>query len=626
MSGSYVVVGIAADRARALAPLLSAQLGDARGENENYAVDGDCLLGRSGVDSLSNGAMPRYLPEQGLWGIFEGSLYEGSGRSPMGGGEALVLFATLWREGKLADELPGMNGAFFCVLWDPASRTLVCCNDRFGLYPMYWSTSGGRFCVAGRALCSVLAGTSSGEWDLSAVAQMLTTNDLCGETTLLKDVKTFPQATLLVLAEGEPRWRRYWNYDYAPAFEGRRLREIAETIGDAFVRAVDRQCPPGKTIGVTLSGGLDSRCILAAAKKNGREIRTFTWGEPRCYDRIFAREASERLGGQHEEHDYRYGRFVDAFRDHGRVVEGTANLCDAHMLTHADLLSGKCDVVLNGYAGDVIMGGSYLRSEWMRGQGDAELARRIFDWRTILLPEDRLGDALPDPARLGGEELPSARYQALMSDMGRLPAPDKVDRFILENRIRRHTSSGTVQIRRYAESVAPFFDYDLVDLETSVPAAFRFEHRFYLEMMRTKLPEAARIRWQRTLLPPGVPEAVSVMAKAALKAAKIAQNRTGLKILSGSLSPVDFNAWFRSPGADPLESAFKDRDPVADEVLLPAFCASAWDEHRAGKNLALRLGTIAALRSFSAALGDARAGRPVREASMVEIPKAGASS
>jgi asparagine synthetase B (glutamine-hydrolysing) len=179
-----------------LASRLCAQVSSGSESLRRYAVDDRTLLGVSTHDHLKQGEMPVYDPDAGVWVLLEGTLYRTGvehAHHQLGGTECSSvarLFAALYRSGKLASALPGLNGAFFVVLWDPRERTLIACNDRFGLYPNYWSYNGERFCLAGRVLCSVVAGVVPGEWNPTGVAQLLTTGDISGEDTAIAGVKS----------------------------------------------------------------------------------------------------------------------------------------------------------------------------------------------------------------------------------------------------------------------------------------------------------------------------------------------------------------------------------------------------------------------------------------------------
>jgi len=289
------------------------------------------------------------------------------------------------------------------------------------------------------------------------------------------------------------------------------------------------------------------------------------------------------------------------------------------MLAHLHIMKGRADVVLNGYAGDLILGGSYLRTAWMQEIAADELARRMFAWRNVLVPESELSSIMPCSDKLDRTQLPSARYIELMGRISGIATPDMIDRFFLENRVRRHTSMGTVLMRSVVESAACFFDYELVDLVTGIPAALRKEHKIYLGMMRETLPEAMRLPWQRTLLPPGVPSALSVVSKGVLKACRIIEKRLGYDGLASRQSPVAFGDWFRGPLASWMSDVCSGAWSVTDDVLNAAVCERVWQDHCKGHDQSLMLGTIASMRSFALALKRARDRETACLCSPVEI-------
>jgi len=177
---------------------------------------------------------------------------------------------------------------------------------------------------------------------------------------------------------------------------------------------------------------------------------------------------------------------------------------------------------------------------------------------------------------------------------------------VLENRVRRVTSMGTVIMRRSVESSAPFFDYDLVDLVLRVPPVFRAEHGIYKWMMEETFPEALRLPWQRTLLPAGAPGWAAIGAKGFLKAAGKAEKIFGWPKIASRLSPVSFGPWLRGPLRPWMERVIREPNPAADEIVRPEFCVAAWDEHLAGRDRTRLLGAIAGIRGFAEALRRAR--------------------
>lgn len=603
MSGAYFYIGPDTDEElHSKARRCSSQIQWGGEPVNHYAVAGGAVLGSVGYDYVGTGATPRYLPEQRLWGLIDGALYDGT--PPR---DRLSVFAEAWRQGKLEAILPGLNGAYFVVLWDPDEHAAVAVNDRYGMYPMFWAHTEDRFCLASRVLCAVLTGTVRGDWDLGGVAQMLTTNDVCGDGTLVKGVSWFPPGAVMSLRRGEPpAFRRYWNYPFAPDRSTPRA-EWGGALGERFVEAVRRQCQGVDSVGVTLSGGLDSRCILAATRKAGIDADTFTWGKPDSIDRQFAAKVSQSYGARHHDHDYAYQRFPHIATPGVRATEGMVNLLEFHMLAHLTAMKGHANVILNGHAGDLILGGSYLRRAWLRELDTESLAQRLSAWRTTLLSENELTDVVNGSRDAYEHGLARVQYPRLLAQIEGLATPNRSDRFFLENRVFRNTILGTVQMRCAVESAACFFDYDLVDLMLTIPPELRHEHRIHFDMMRAVFPEAMKLPYQRTLLPAGAPLWAAVASKAFLKACRIGYRKVGWPTLPQRLDPVDFSTWLRGPLQPWMNEVMLETNAVADEAIQPDYCRKIWKDHLDGRERTWLLGALASIRTFGAVLADARA-------------------
>ena len=74
--------------------------------------------------------------------------------------------------------------------------------------------------------------------------------------------------------------------------------EVAEELGRLFIDAVNRRCNQ-KGIGVCLSGGLDSRAILAAMPNRQEPIHTITFGKRGCDDIRIASKVAKIKGASH---------------------------------------------------------------------------------------------------------------------------------------------------------------------------------------------------------------------------------------------------------------------------------------------------------------------------------------
>ncbi len=624
MSGAYIVRKEKPSDLHGLAQELSSALSYGGEFINHYHVHGQTVMGLVGNDKFRKGIMPVYVRAEGLWAVILGELHESEplasfcNRNPDIRDDAGV-FARLYRNGGLVKALPNLNGAFFVMLLDPVDGTIVAANDRYGLYPMYWSQSSEGFCLGSRVLCSVISRIADGEWDLAGAAQLFSLDDFLGERTLISGVSAFPQATVMIGNGNELSWQRYWNYRYVPDDHRASESELAEELGRRFLKAVQAQTKSAGRIGVTLSGGLDSRALVAAASRAGIPLQTFTWGKPDSYDRIFAAQVARLYGTEHHDCDYVCHNVQSRYAEGMRITEGLINYFDCHMLFHLHILKDRADLILNGYAGDLLLGGSYLRNAWMSQSPDEKLAGKLFAWRNTLLPEALLADAIPGFSRLERQNLPSTLFREMISGRaGGLPPADAADSFFLENRVRRSTSMGTVLMRETVESASCFFDYPFLDLITAVPYSLRYEHRIYREMLKASFPEALRVRWQRTLLPAYTPSAMDLPAKAFLKGCRILENNFHWPHISSRQAPIDFSSLVRGILRPWMEGIIYETDPTSDQILRPGFCEQIWEKHLKGENHIRLLGVIANIRGFSSLLKETRSKKASGNRSPVE--------
>ena len=611
MSGFYFVQKTEYSDFHKTAGLISAQLSYEGEKINHYGISGQILMGMVSPDKFSHGIMPRYYKEDNLWGLFSGKLYDCDYNKELfkefpSAANDLDLIKHLYINKRIEKHLPDMNGAFSFILWDASKEILIAGNDRYGLYPMYWSQSKNGFCLSSRVLASVLSGVVEGNWNPDGVIQLITVDDVISDTTLVSGVHTFPQASLMIKTKAGLEWKAYWQYNYTGREQKMDRVELADELGRCFTKAVKLQSAGKRRIGVTLSGGLDSRTIVAGAEKSGITLHTFTWGKSNSYDRRFAKGVAELYRTTHHDSDYMYKNFETGYEAGIRATEGHINYFDCHMLAHLEIMREHTDVILNGYAGDLVLGGSYLRPAWMRDIPIEKLAQILFKWRNTNFPESGLHQAISCFDEITKEQLTSGYYMKLINKKKGMRPPDIVDSFFLENRVRRQCSMGTVLMRYVVESAAPFFEYDLLDLTTSIPADLRYEHRMYLSMINKHFPESLSVRWQKTLLPASFPLWMNLPAKAFLKGCRILEGKLGWPEIASRQSPVDFAVWLRGPLKNWLEQIIYDKNPVAREVLRKDFCEDVFKKHLNNGDFTRLLGVIISICGFAYALKKAR--------------------
>ena len=99
-----------------------------------------------------------------------------------------------------------------------------------------------------------------------------------------------------------PTSRRYWDYGFSDHVEDRGRDHYMKGIEERLAETVGSQVHSGERIGICLSGGHDSRGVLAAIPPTRAHLESVTWGwnpEADGCDAQVARQVAERAGITH---------------------------------------------------------------------------------------------------------------------------------------------------------------------------------------------------------------------------------------------------------------------------------------------------------------------------------------
>jgi asparagine synthase (glutamine-hydrolysing) len=215
--------------------------------------------------------------------------------------EVLLHAFAEWREACL----PKLSGMFAFAIWDCEERSLFCARDRVGEKPFYYASLGDTFVFASelKALCDWPGFRR--EIDYSAIVDFLTLGFVAEPKTAFVHGATLPAGQWMRVHVDEGRHRLdgphvWWDLEFAP---DRDERDWESAIRAALGRAADEMTFADVPLGVFLSGGVDSSCVVAAAAGHGHAIRTFTIGfaEAGYDERPYAARVATVLGTGHTE-------------------------------------------------------------------------------------------------------------------------------------------------------------------------------------------------------------------------------------------------------------------------------------------------------------------------------------
>jgi asparagine synthase (glutamine-hydrolysing) len=297
---------------------------------------------------------------------FDGELYNhdeiSPGVMPENGRDASVILH-LYNSDTALSFLKATDGIFTGIICDWGRQKLIIINDRYGLQHIHWSQSGKLFVWATEYKSFTSFHDFTNTIDSVALDDFIRYGYIAEDRTWFKNVKLLPPATILTLDlhSAAVTIQQYWSWGKIRINE-QKADEIqcAREWGRLFENSMNRRLFPRKRIGITLSGGLDSRAILAALPSLEDSVHTFTFGEEGCDDIRIATKVAALKGTVHHNCLLDQASWLDINCEAVWAADGEIALLDTNGNEYLKFIAGYSDICLNGFGGDAVHGGSFL--------------------------------------------------------------------------------------------------------------------------------------------------------------------------------------------------------------------------------------------------------------------------
>ncbi len=485
-----------------------------------------------------------------------------------------------------------LDGPFAAAVIHDNPPSVSIWTDRLPHYPVYLYRKNG-ISIAATAMRCIIPWLEEPKIDMASVDMMLRAGELIDRMTLLEDVECLP-GSLHFHDDGTRQTEQtYWRYEITPDFS-LSLDEYANRFARLITSATRRFETVSSRLGVPLSGGLDSRLCLGLCQ-NPTSVPSFTWGVPGCRDIRFAREFALRVSSPHEVRVWDVAGFVPLWAKGVDLTAGSFGVHGMFVLPYVPLLSRHCDVVLNGLGGDGVLGGNFLKKKWMREKDLRNLAEETWRWR-VTPGEDRMVNHL---VRRSENDNPSRRRwcDSFCRRSGARPV-DRMNGWLVENRVARCTNCGTMLLRSGVESHTIFFDRQVLDLLIRTPVEYKWKHRLYFEIMKRACPPAGEIRWQRSGMPPKWGFWPNLAGLAFQRGVRMACKPLGVDPFP-SIHVADPAQWFRAEWLSAAERILLSERTLERGLVNPDALRLLWRRHQEGEDYSKQLGSAIAIEFFA---------------------------
>jgi asparagine synthase (glutamine-hydrolysing) len=378
-----------------------------RGPDEDGVYVGSHVglgMRRLSIIDLAEGHQPIYNEDRTIALVFNGEIYNYRElrRELAGRGHQLRTHSDTETivhlyEDYGVDCVKHLRGMFAFALWDARKRRLLLARDRFGIKPLYVSTTDSQIVFASELKALFEVGLIENRLDWRAIEAYFRLGYIPAPYSPFEGVRKLEPGHLLLWEEnGTWQERRYWDVPREASHERVAPGQVLEWIDESVTTHLVSDVP----MAVLLSGGLDSSAVFSSMAMSGATPHAFTAryqgsGAAAADETDLARQLVERYGGKLT--------VVDIEPRVSDLLERTTYALDE---PHADesaiptwLLSERVaadyKVALAGTGGDELFAGyrrhfGLLASDWYTGLPAA--ARSVISSAVSALPEPRNGE------------------------------------------------------------------------------------------------------------------------------------------------------------------------------------------------------------------------------------------
>ena len=173
----------------------------------------------------------------------------------------------------------GLNGIFQGILFDRKTGATILFNDRWGMQRVYLYESKDAFYFAGEAKAILAVCPELSEIDPRGLAEFVSFGAVVENRTIFKGIQVLPNASAWSFRNGAVCEKKTY---FSPTdWESQgplALEPYYDQLHSTFVQALPKYFAGDRSIGMSLTGGLDTRMVLAGCMPERGTLPCYTFG------------------------------------------------------------------------------------------------------------------------------------------------------------------------------------------------------------------------------------------------------------------------------------------------------------------------------------------------------------
>ena len=383
-------------------------------------------------------------------------------------------------------QLTHTRGMFCAMAWNAPERCLTLATDKLANRCLYFKDNGKKLVFSTSLRLLRVLSDDAEKVDEQGLAEQLFFGQPMADRTLFDGIKVLGPGQALMLQAGQPpQIFTYSDYTTVPRVK-LSMAEAAAQLHDRFSDAVRRRMPNSEQEAF-LSGGMDSRAVVAELVDQGHTVRTFCAAYPDSIDDLVSADVAKAFGAAHTIwHRSPADRILVALDPFAIYARENFPTLDGRSTART---------VWSGDGGSVTLGHVYMSARSVELAGHTPTMAGMF----ALFPNLRAR-----PTRQIGsrkiQQLAELAAAGAMNELARCGGADpdrRLFHFYMRNDQARHLYHHFESIDlSQIELLTPFFDADFVDLVAALPTDYFLGHKLYNQWITGFKCNAGCIYWQ----------------------------------------------------------------------------------------------------------------------------------
>ncbi len=239
------------------------------------------------------------------WALVSGEVFpadegDGRGKAPTGSRPSYNQLLDRY-EARGTGVAEDLNGLFGALVVDEERKQVLLFNDRYGIERIYVHEKGDvlYFASEAKALLSVVPELRT--WDEQGVAQFLKFGSTIDGRTLFRGIRFLPGGSLWRFEAGRLHKDRYFEPGAWESAQPLDDDTFERRFCEVFREELAKYLVAEKCSGISITGGLDTRMIMACLPKDGVKAICYTYAgrEGETLDVRLGRRVAELCGLRH---------------------------------------------------------------------------------------------------------------------------------------------------------------------------------------------------------------------------------------------------------------------------------------------------------------------------------------